>query len=212
MFTQTNVQSVTLQTAILMEVKEFSLTNTPFSVHDITQNIRRKTMDGTLEIPEVEVVGASIRFNIPHANVKSIFDEMWRNGTFDPFLTLSRNFTGKYFRYAPTPVSTQSSQTSTQPTQQSIPQVPCTFAPASTTVQNNTDNIVKADKNTVTQRIKQYLEYCKSAYVTPTMKKIQSSIKCNGWTCRDISYIVSNDLNKTVVRHGYISKSSVIGL
>jgi hypothetical protein len=56
------VQSVTLQTAVLMTVKEFAQNSQTFSVHDITRTIRSKAAQGDLEIPEVEVAGASFRF------------------------------------------------------------------------------------------------------------------------------------------------------
>ena len=99
------VQSVTLQTAVLMQVKEFAQTNTPFSVHDITRTIRTKAAQGELEIPEVEVQGASFRFDIPHPKVKGIFEEMWKTGVFDPDFTLSRQFNGMYWLYTPAPVN-----------------------------------------------------------------------------------------------------------
>ena len=69
-------QSVTLQTAVLLTVKEFAQANQPFSVHDITRTIRSKAANGDLEIPEVEVAGASFRFDIPHAKVKGLLYDL----------------------------------------------------------------------------------------------------------------------------------------
>src|ERR1035441_7849921 len=108
------VPSVTLQSAVLMQVKAFAQNNTPFSVHDITRTIRQKTSQGELEIPEVEVQGASFRFDIPHPKVKALFDELWTSGVFDPDFSLSRKFNGMYFEYTPT--SGNDPYTSTIPT------------------------------------------------------------------------------------------------
>ena len=95
------VQSVTLQTAIFMQAKEFAASNVPFSVHDITRILRVKTAQGELEIPEVEVSGASFRFDIPHAKVKALFDELDRTSAFDADFTTTRTFNGMYFEYTP---------------------------------------------------------------------------------------------------------------
>ena len=93
------VQSVTLQTAIFMQAKEFAASNVPFSVHDITRILRVKTAQGELEIPEVEVSGASFRFDIPHAKVKALFDELDRTSAFDADFTTTRTFNGTRTRF-----------------------------------------------------------------------------------------------------------------
>src|SRR6185503_4576118 len=92
--------SVTLQTAVLKTVKDLASQNTTFSVHDITRKVRDQVNTGALEIPETKVQGTN-RFDIQHVKVKSLFDELWRNGVFDPDFSLTRNFNGTYFEYTP---------------------------------------------------------------------------------------------------------------
>jgi len=170
-----SLQSVTLQTAVLMQVKEFAATSRAFSVHDITREVRQKVNQGVLEIPEVEVSGASFRFDIPHTKVKALFDELWHTGVFAPDFALNRNFNGMYFEYTPSPVSTVqvSSFTVSQP-------------PVSTTTSTNPSSAVTAD---VGGRIASYLKNCESRNFRPTLKQVQSAIKrdvSTGLSCEQI--------------------------
>jgi hypothetical protein len=167
------LQTVTLQTAILIQVKELAGNNKTFSVHDITREVRSKVNAGILEIPEVEVHGSSFRFDIPHAKVKSLFDELWRSGVFDPDFSLSRNFNGTYFEYTPTPVAAQASVTIAQPA----------IVPPSASVPS------AAPATTVTGRIDKYLSNCQARNFRPTLKQVQSAIKrdvSTGMTCEQI--------------------------
>lgn len=193
------LQSVTLQTAVLIQAKEFAQNNQPFSVHDITREIRSKVNNGILEIPEVEVSGASFRFDIPHAKVKALFDELWRTGVFDPDFTLSRNFNGMFYQYTPSPVANVA-----------VPYVPATPV---TTPQANFGNAVAqatpstnaptTDKTSVTARIEKYLTNCQNKNFRPTLKQVQSAIKrgneSTGWSCDAIKDIITNDLGYDVV-------------
>lgn len=202
------VPSVTLQTAVLMQVKEFAQNNQPFSVHDITRSIRSKTSQGELEVPEVEVSGASFRFDIPHAKVKALFDELWRTGVFDPDFTLSRQFNGMYFEYTPASVgsyagvSVNPQPVSTAPTPPPVA-TPPTVGPSGI-----------LNDNAVVGRIQKYLTNCASRNFRPTLKQVQSAIKrgdaSTGWSC--------DDLKEAVVKFGYsvvdnpdnISKAQVV--
>jgi len=117
-----NILSVTLQTAVIMIVKEFAENNEKFSCHDITRTIREKTTNGEMEIPEVETANSQVRFEISHVKVKALFDELWNTGAFDTSFVLTRNFNGMYFEYEPittpppsaTTPSTQSTSTASQ--------------------------------------------------------------------------------------------------
>lgn len=198
-FQATNVPSVTLQTAVLMQVKDFANVQKTFSVHDITRTIREKTGNGEIEIPEVEVSGASFRFDIPHTKVKAIFDELWRTGVFDPFLTLSRNFNGTFFEYVPTPVNGASAAAP-------APVVP-TSAPivaAATVASAN-----RVDKQVVTSKVQTYLD--NHAGSTVTIEQIRAGIKCNGWTCSEIIDIIRNSSTSATVTsiNQYVSKVEV---
>lgn len=213
MCTQTQtVPSVTLQTAVLMQVQEFAKDNRTFSVHDITTAVRRKTANGELEIPEVEVDGASFRFDIPHVKVKAIFDELWRTGVFDPFLTLNRQFNGTYFEYTPTlnASATQTSNITAAPANVSV--VTPATAPAVVPVLNVAPASPVSDDD-VKVRIRTYLNNCVTRNFRPSLKQVQSAIKrssSTGWTCEKIGEYIENDLGYTVVADpNFVSASQV---
>lgn len=197
-------QSVTLQTAVLIQVKEFANNNQPFSVHDVTRAIRSKTANGELEIPEVEVSGASFRFDIPHAKVKALFDELWRTGVFDPDFTLNRNFNGMYFEYTPSPVG--NAQASTTPTQtQNVSAAPVAQTPAVASA--------AVPMSVVQSRIQDYLDNCEGRNFRPTLKQIQSAIKrdaSTGWTCEQIQDYVEHLGYDVVGNPNYVSANQVV--
>jgi hypothetical protein len=201
------VPSVTLQTAVLMQVSEFAKNSQPFSVHDVTVAVRSKASQGELEIPEVEVAGASFRFDIPHSKVKGIFDELWRTGVFDPSFTLNRNFNGMYFEYTPS----LNSITAVPP-----PAAPVTAAP-SVQVANppypyTATNSLVPDA-VVRDRIQTYLKNCATRNFRPTLKQIQSAIKrdvSTGWSCEKIQDYVENLGYNVVANPEYVSASQVV--
>jgi len=204
MCNQANVPSVTLQTAVLMQVKEFAQNSQPFSVHDVTRNLRMKTSQGEIEIPEVEVQGASFRFDIPHVKVKGIFDELWRTGVFDPVLTLNRTFNGTYFEYTPSLVAGAAPSVTVTappvtPTQTvSTPSASPTSGPVS-------DSVVQS-------RIQTYLDNCQSRNFRPTLKQVQSAIKrdvSTGWSCEKIQDYIEGLGYSVVADPDYVSASQV---
>lgn len=209
MCNQTNIPSVTLQTAVLMQVQEFAKNSTQFSVHDITTEIRKKTSSGQIEIPEVEIVGSSIRFDIPHVKIKAIFDELWQTGVFDPYLTLSRQFNGTYFVYTPTvtvsaTIPTVQVVSSGNAGANPVPTTSPTIPVPSSVVQDDVD---------VQGRIDIYLENCATRNFRPTLKQVQSAIKrtsSSGWTCSRIYDYIQNVRGITVVSDpDFVSASQV---
>jgi hypothetical protein len=215
-----NVPSVTLQTAVLMQVKELAAQNKQFSVHDITRAIRTKASDGDLEIPEVEVSGASFRFDIPHAKVKAIFDELWRTGVFDSDFTLSRNFNGTYFEYTPTPVSPVTATTPLGLVQamankglQAAANValPNNIVPFPTPQPQKLPPPAPSD-SVVQGRIQTYLDNCESKGFRPTLKQVQSAIKrdvSTGWSCEKIQDYVEGLGYSIVADPDYVSASQI---
>lgn len=204
----TQLQTVTLQTAVLMQVKEFANSNKAFSVHDITREVRQKVNQGVLEIPEVEVAGASFRFDIPHAKVKALFDELWRTGVFDPDFALNRNFNGMYFEYTPSPVAAAP----TAPAPSFTVSQPPVSAPVATPSVRPALGVTRAE---ATKRIEQYLNNCETRQFQPTLKQVQSAIKrgdaSTGWSCEDIRGIIESDMGYTVVDDpNYISAAQVV--
>jgi hypothetical protein len=203
-----NAQSVTLQTAVLMQVKEFAQNNQTFSVHDITRTIRSKVRQGDLEIPEAEVAGASFRFDIPHAKVKALFLEMWNSGVFDPDFALNRLFNqgGGYFEYTPT----LTGGTYTQPAQ--VATAPVATAPANVAVAPTAVAATPVPDSVVQDRINVYLNNCEAKNFRPTLKQVQSAIKrdvSTGWTCTQIQDYVEKLGYKVVADPDYVSASQV---
>lgn len=191
------LQTVTLQTAVLIQVNELASNNKTFSVHDITREIRSKVNQGILEIPEVEVSGASFRFDIPHAKVKSLFDELWRAGTFDPNFSLARNFNGTYFEYTPQPV-------------QSVPAAPVSVTVAQPAIVPPSPSVTSG---TVEGRIQKYLDNCKSRNFRPTLKQVQSAIKrdvSTGRTCEQLQDYIEGLGYKVAVDPEVVSASQVV--
>lgn len=204
-----NVSSVTLQNAVLLQVKEFVNNKQTFSVHDITCNIRSKASSGDLEIPEVEVSGASFRFDIPHNKIKALFNDLWNTGVFDPDFTLDRKFNGTYFEYTPSLVSgnaviqpgacTSSNTIAATPAvtvqSQSVP-TPTVQTPMFTLVRG------KVPSSVVKDRVSFYLDNCQSRNFQPTLKQVQSAIKRNvstGWSYEELENLIENDLGYNVV-------------
>lgn len=205
-------QPVTLQIAVLQQVKEFASANRPFSVHNITQEIRNKVNSGALEIPEVEVSGASFRFDIPHVKVKSIFDDLWNSGVFNPDFTLTRQFNGTFFDYTPQPVQSAAPIGTAVPASVTPANTSFTVAPSATT----TTTTVVVSRNVAKERIQQYLTNCENRNFRPTLKQVQSAIKrgevSTGYTCEDIKAIVENDLNYTVTANPDLLSASQVAL
>jgi hypothetical protein len=200
------VQSVTLQTAVLMTVKEFAQNNQQFSVHDITTAIRNKTAQGELEIPEVEVQGASFRFDIPHPKVKALFDELWRTGVFDPDFTLSRQFNGMYFQYTPASVNSGASYAGV-----SVAPQPAAPAPVAAPTPAPVSGAIAPD---VASRVSLYLTNCTTRNFRPTLKQVQSAIKrgdaSTGYSCDVLRNFITG-LGYTVVDNpDNVSKAQVV--
>lgn len=208
------VPSVTLQSAVLLQVKEFVQNKQAFSVFDITREIRTKASNGDLEIPEAEVNGASFRFDIPHAKVKDLFNDLWNTGVFDPDFTLDRKFNGTYFVYTPSLVSgnTAAPQPGTSTTSTTItatPAVTSQFAPT-LSVQ---PLFTKVPSSVVKDRVSFYLDNCQDRNFRPTLKQVQSAIKrdvSTGWSCEELKSLIENDLRFNVISDpAYLSASQV---
>jgi hypothetical protein len=217
------VQTVTLQTAILQQVQEFANHLTVFSVHDITVAIRKKTTSGELEIPEVEVQGASFRFDIPHAKVKALFDELYRTGVFDPNYRLLRAFNGMYFEYTPQQLTPAPSTTPASTTPVQSP-VSAGFAmggttspapsPASTPSFTPATNPYLTISPNDAMRVQLYLSNCAKKNFRPILKGVQSAIKRNdipcSCSCSELKSYISTLGYKIVDDPEAVSKSQVI--
>ena len=188
------VQLVTLQTAVFEQVKEFATNSQTFSVHDITRTLREKVAKGELEIPEVEVSGASFRFEIRHDKVKALFDEMYRTGTFDHDVTFTRSFNGMYFDYTPTLVSSVN---------QSSPVVAPVVTPSVTPSVTSAPIVAPVTTpSDISARVALYLTNCRNRNFRPNLKQVQSAIKrqnvSTGVSCETLKTIIQG-LGYTIV-------------
>lgn len=211
--------AITLQSAVLLQVREFAQNNQSFSAHDITRSIREKTRNGELEIPEVEVQGASFQFDISHGRVKSIFEDLWRTGAFDSEFTLSRQFVNNmYFLYTPTLVAGNSQPPTnvTAPAPVAIPASGNTPTATPTAAQNPVSNppSTKLDATSVEARVREYLINCASRQkFHPTIKQVQSAIKrdtSTHWTCSEICDLIEHVLRIPVNRASDFASFSVV--
>ena len=186
-----NQSPVTLHTAVIMIATEFAKGQKPFSIHEITKEVRRRANDGKLEIPEVEVQGASFRFDIHHARIKNEFDELWRTGVFDPTFTLTRQFNGTYFEYTPTLNSSAPAQIQT--------------APASVTTSTPTTAPGTSGQLPmgIQLRISSYLTNCRAENFCPSLKNVQSAIKrsnvSTGYSCEFLRDFIEDYLGYGIV-------------
>lgn len=210
----TSVPSVSLQTAVLLVVREFANSNKPFSIHDITRTVRTKAFNGELEIPESVIAGTN-RYDIPHTKIKALFDDLWRTGVFDPEFTLNRQFINNtYFEYTPTSVNGAYATTPTPPVQVISVSAPVQPNAPSVTPSQVAVPFVKPSKKDVSERVELYLDNCATRNFRPTLKQVQSAIKRNnhssGWTCEELQEIIEIDLGYDVVASpDYLSASQV---
>lgn len=208
-----NVPSVTLQTAILLQVKEFAEKNTKFSAHDITAALRSKCNSGQMEIPEVEdLSGAdSHRFNIQHNAVRTLFNEMRDNGVFDAEYTIRKQFNGMFFEYIADVVnktSTPSVTPAATPANPPFVPAPATFvAPIPTSTTGVLDNILK-------DRVESYLENCANRNFRPSLKNVQSAIKrgnkSTGVSSAELLDYIQKDLGYKVTVGGDIKNTQIV--
>jgi len=206
MSNQTNVPTVSLKEAVVIQITEFARNSQAFSVHDVTRSIRSKASQGELDIPETEVAGASFRFDIPHSKVKSIFDDLWRTGALDSICNLNRQFTGMYFEYTPTLNPNSPTGNVPPPVAPTAPSVQISNPPYTTGTSTLTDSVVR-------DRIQTYLINCTNRNFRPTLKQVQSAIKrdvSTGWSCEKIQDYVENLGYDVVANPDYVSASQVI--
>lgn len=170
----TTVPTVTLQTAILLQVKEFAEQGKKFSAHDITAQLRSKCNNGQMEIPEIEDVSGQdgFRYNVQHNAVRTLFNEMRDNGVFDSDFQIRKQFNGMFFEYVAdavnqgatpmTPVTPTVMTPSVSPTPVVTPSTP------------STTGVLTSD---IKVRVENYLENCATRNFRPSLKNVQSAIK-----------------------------------
>lgn len=170
----TTVPTVTLQTAILLQVKEFAEQGKKFSAHDITAQLRNKCNNGQMEIPEVEDPSGQdgFRYNVQHNAVRTLFNEMRDNGVFDSDFQIRKQFNGMFFEYV-----ADAMNQATTPVVPSTPSTPLSVGnpappiPSPSTIPNR---VLTTD---IKNRIIKYIDNCIVRNFRPSLKNVQSAIK-----------------------------------
>lgn len=171
------MKTLTLQTAIMLEISNLLFAGAPFSAHNVTQNIRVK-VDDEYELSDVEKDEEFdddndewVEFTvIEHNQVKVIVHELHENGFID---AIKRYNPKGYIEYVPTAIPVSS---------------------------NGTSNTVPiANVSPYYDKINDYLLNNGPA----TIKQIQSALKIKGLLCEDIAKTLPN--SRIVGSNAYIS-------
>lgn len=188
-----NIPSVTLQTAVLIAVKEFAEKKTKFSSHDITRILRNKCNTGKMEIPEIEDLSGidGYRFNVNHEKVRNLFQEMINNGVFAADFVIQRQFNGMYYEYVTISSPTKIPPVSVPPQYPTNVQTPLASIPVPVVCQTTDPEIIR--------RITQYLDNCKARNFRPNLKQIQSAIKRGNYS----TGVSQNELSDFIQNSGY---------
>jgi len=200
-----NTPSVSLQTAVIMQIQEFSQNQQPFSRYDITTEIRRKCNAGELEIPECKSATNSTFYDIRKTAVDDIFEQLWNNGLCDgiPALVSSydrnrgyRLFTGDAISAGsaiPAPSMVAPSPVSPPPTPLNPPTVKLPIPPIAMVPQTTMVTLSDAE---IRRRIDLYMTRCQKVGMTPSLKQIQSAIKrgnrSTGLSYREIANVAGS--------------------
>jgi hypothetical protein len=182
------VAAYTLKDAVLDAVNSLK-SNGTFSAHDVTTTIRNAVNDGEYILPGLEAAsGSAFKYNVDHDAVKQVIDSVLNDGTLANLGLVNVNYDGDYrtFEFDNTPVDEDEDVTTTTTA------APVgTAAPANATVDD--DAAVSDNDGPVAKRITAYLQKVGSA----TLKQVQSALKVNGLTCKDLATL-ADELGFTV--------------
>lgn len=187
----TNANTVTLQDAVLEQVKQFVDSGEQFSVYNVTTAIRTKCNAGLLDIPEVlnSNPHSQFKYDVRHDSVKATFAELFEDSPQNGFPALTRQFSGQYWVYEADAAGDGTVDNSPIQVVTSVPAAPAT-APAAIPATPPPP----VSETEVKRRIKIYLENCTKAGSIPTPKQVQSAIKRNrstGYSYDKITSIAS---------------------
>jgi hypothetical protein len=163
---------LTLKEAVVNAVNELKVSKGNFSAHDVTTAIREAANSGEIALPGLEATqpnSTNIKYWVNHSDVKAIVDDLLNDGTLANLGMVNVNYNGGFrvFEFS-TPVPSADDHDG---------------APAPTPA----PNAANPTQSPLAQRIDAYL----SKAGTATLKQIQSALKVNGITCKDLSGIVA---------------------
>ena len=158
----------TLKDAVLDAVNQLK-SNGSLTAYDVTKEVRESANNGDYALPGLEApVGSSYKYNVSHESVKSVINSLLNDGTLTLLGLTNVDYTGQYRTFN---FSTADDGGNT-----------ATNGDVDGTDNDSTSDVVDTD-GPVAQRIKTYLSNVGSA----TLKQVQSALKVNGLTCKDLA-------------------------
>jgi hypothetical protein len=161
--------NLTLREAVVNAVNELK-TDGNFSAHDITMAIRAAANGGEIALPGLENRNAAsqsgIKYWVNHEDVKRVIDALLNDGTLNNLGLTNVDSSGDFRVF----------EFGTQ-----------VAAPSAPVLTPSTRNASNPSASPVVQKLKLYLSAVRSA----TLKQVQSALKINGVTCKDLAGIAS---------------------
>lgn len=158
---------LTLKEAVVEAVTELK-NKGAFSAYDVTSAVRAGANGGEFALPGLEAKqnNSNIKYWVNHEDVKQVVDGLLNDGTLATLGLTNVNYNGSFrvFEFASSVAQSSPATSST---------------PASTTA--------NPTQSPLAQRIQTYLSNVGSA----TLKQVQSALKVNGVTCKDLAAIVA---------------------
>ena len=162
---------LTLKEAVVNAVNELKVKGS-FSAHDVTKTVRDAANAGEIALPGLEASqpnSSNIKYWVNHADVKTTLDGLLNDGTLANLGLTNVDYSGAFrvFEFAVgAPATTSAAPSATTP------------APAA----------ANPTQSPLAQKIEAYLNKVGSA----TLKQVQSALKVNGVTCKDLAPIVES--------------------
>jgi hypothetical protein len=169
------VPQLTLKEAVVDAVNSLKV-NGSFSAHDITNSVRAGANGGEFALPGLEAKpnNSNIAYWINHEDVKAVLETLLNDGTLNNLGLSNVNYNGTFriFEFANVVAPATAPATPTAP-------APTTPPPAA--------NAAAPTVSPVEAHVKAYIEKSGAGV---TMKQIQSALKVNGITCKDLADMV----------------------
>jgi hypothetical protein len=187
MNTPTTIPQLSLKDAVVNAVNSLKVNKGNFSAHDVTVAVRESVNAGEIALPGLETAQpnrSSIKYWVNHSDVRAIIDDLLNDGTLATLGLTNVNYDGGFrvFEFStPVPSADDHDGAPTPDTTAAAPTVP---APAVSVAAAPVSPIVSL----LSARIDAYMSKVGSA----TLKQIQSALKVNGVTCKDLADIVTN--------------------
>lgn len=172
--TLTTTPALTLNEAVLAQVENL-IPDGSFSAHDVTSAVRAAANAGTITLPGLEARpnDEGIKYWVNHEDVKRVIAGLVADGTMANLGMTNVDNSGTYRLYV---FGTDAT--------------PAAATPAATpTVAGRWDQTTNANptRSPVESKIETYL----NKVGTATLKQIQSALKINGITCKDLATMVA---------------------